>query len=64
MQVGYARVSTHDQDPATQLDGQKATGRVKIFTEKASGNQRDWKRLPNVFVPRIQYKRPAVKNTC
>lgn len=41
MLVGYARVSTQDQDPALQLDALKAIGCEKVFTEKASGAQRD-----------------------
>ena len=41
MLVGYARVSTHDQKPALQLDALKATGCQKVFREKASGAQRD-----------------------
>ena len=41
MLVGYARVSTQDQDPALQLDALKVTGCEKIFTEKASGAQRE-----------------------
>lgn len=41
MSVGYARVSTHDQDLALQLDALHVTGCERIFTEKASGAQRD-----------------------
>ena len=41
MLVGYARVSTQDQDPALQLDALKVAGCEKIFTEKASGAQRE-----------------------
>lgn len=41
MLVGYARVSTQDQKPALQLDALKVAGCEKVFTEKASGAQRD-----------------------
>lgn len=41
MLVGYARVSTQDQNPDLQTDALQAAGCGKVFTEKASGAQRD-----------------------
>lgn len=41
MLIGYARVSTQDQKSELQLDALRGVGCEKIFTETASGSQRD-----------------------
>lgn len=41
MLVGYARVSTHDQNPELQLDALEKVACEKVYIEKASGAQRD-----------------------
>ena len=41
MQIGYARVSTDDQDTAAQVAALKSAGCERIFREKASGGRWD-----------------------
>ena len=41
MLVGYARVSTRDQNHALQVEALKAAGCDRVFMEKASGANRD-----------------------
>ena len=55
MLIGYARVSTQDQDPAMQLDALQEKGCEKVFTEKASGAQRERPQLKAA----LDYMRPG-----
>jgi DNA invertase Pin-like site-specific DNA recombinase len=41
MLIGYARVSTQDQDSAAQIDALETAGCERIFQEKASGGRWD-----------------------
>ena len=41
MTLGYARVSTNEQDRAAQVSALKSAGCEKIFREKASGGRWD-----------------------
>src|SRR3954471_2444297 len=41
MQIGYARVSTDDQDTAVQVATLKSAGCERIYKEKASGGRWD-----------------------
>jgi len=55
MLVGYARVSTHEQDPALQLDALEKEGCERVFTETASGAQRERPELKAA----LDYMRPG-----
>lgn len=39
--IGWARVSTHDQDPALQRDALAAAGCERVFEDRASGARAD-----------------------
>ena len=49
MLVGYARVSTLDQNPSLQIDALREAGCEKIFAEKASGARQDRPQLKATF---------------
>lgn len=49
MRVGYARVSTNDQNPELQLEALRRAGCDKVFTEKASGARDDRPELARVL---------------
>ena len=55
MLIGYARVSTQEQNLEAQLDALQAAGCERTFTEKASGAQRDRPELKAA----IDYMRPG-----
>ncbi|MDA6584472.1 recombinase family protein, partial [Escherichia coli] len=53
--LGYARVSTADQDPTLQTDALTAAGCFKIWTDVASGAKEDRPELAAV----IEHLRPG-----
>ena len=55
MKIGYARVSTLDQDPRHQIDVLKKFGCEKIFSEKISSISRERPQLKKTF----EYLRPG-----
>jgi predicted site-specific integrase-resolvase len=48
--LGYARVSTTDQQPHLQVDALTAAGCYRVFTETASGARADRPTLEEVLV--------------
>ena len=59
MLIGYARVSTQEQNLELQINALKEIGCKKIFTEKASGAQRDRPELKAA----LEYMRPNEDDT-
>ena len=55
MHVGYARVSTLDQNPQLQIDALKQAGCERLYVEKASGAHRDRPELKAA----LAYMRPG-----
>lgn len=55
MQIGYARISTPDQNLQLQIDELKKAGCKKIFTDIASGARDDRKGLEEI----LEFLRPA-----
>src|SRR3990167_3567842 len=49
MKIGYARVSTHEQNTSMQKHALKQAGCEKIFTDTASGVRTDRPGLDNAF---------------
>jgi DNA invertase Pin-like site-specific DNA recombinase len=50
MLIGYARVSTDEQDTRLQIDALKRAGCEKIYEERASGSRTDRPELNKALV--------------
>ena len=60
MLVGYARVSTLDQNPQLQIDALKQAGCERLYVEKASGAHHDRPELKAA----LAYMRPVTPWWC
>src|SRR5437016_4354616 len=54
MLIGYARVSTDEQDTRLQIDALKRAGCEKIYEERASGSRTDR--------PELKFARPLMRD--
>ena len=57
--LGYARVSTSDQQPQLQVDALTAAGCYRVFTETASGARSD-RPIPGRHPGRLETRRLGV----
>ena len=57
MLIGYARVSTEDQDPQYQLDALKAAGCVQVFQDRTSGATLSRAGLDQALAARLHARR-------
>ncbi len=53
--IGYARISTNDQNHHLQIDALKKSGCIKIYEETASGARKD----RPVLAELLAYMRPG-----
>ena len=59
MFIGYARVSTKDQDTAAQIAALKNSGCELIFQEKASGGRWDRSELHHLYISGLEAWSPV-----
>jgi DNA invertase Pin-like site-specific DNA recombinase len=60
MLIGYARVSTNEQDTAAQVAALKAAGCERIYRENSSGGRWDRPELHRLVTPGCQFARVAL----
>ena len=59
--LGYARVSTTDQQPQLQVDALEQAGPYRVFTETASGARTDRPTLVHVFAALAELERDLIR---